>query len=80
MKVYVASSWRNKLQPDVVAIIRAAGHEVYDFRNPEEGELEELDSRRVRSWAQSSVSRKGLSQGHGRLARMRCLCSGYALR
>lgn len=34
MKVYVASSWRNEHQPEVVAAIRAAGHEVYDFRNP----------------------------------------------
>lgn len=34
MKVYVASSWRNTIQPDVVQALRAAGHEVYDFRNP----------------------------------------------
>jgi hypothetical protein len=34
MKIYVASSWRNKLQPDVVARLRMAGHEVYDFRHP----------------------------------------------
>lgn len=34
MKVYVASSWRNPQQPEVVAAIRALGHEVYDFRNP----------------------------------------------
>ena len=35
-KIYVASSWRNKYQPEVVAALRAAGHEVYDFRNPEQ--------------------------------------------
>lgn len=34
MKVYVASSWRNERQPEVVEALRAAGHEVYDFRNP----------------------------------------------
>ena len=34
MKVYVASSWRNKRQPAVVAALRLDGHEVYDFRNP----------------------------------------------
>ncbi len=34
MKIYVASSWRNKLQPGVVHTLRTAGHEVYDFRNP----------------------------------------------
>ncbi len=34
MKIYVASSWRNMLQPGVVAALRAAGHEVYDYKNP----------------------------------------------
>lgn len=34
MKIYVASSWRNLLQPGIVSILRNAGHEVYDFRNP----------------------------------------------
>ena len=40
MKVYVASSWRNERQPEVVQAIRAAGHQVYDFRNPNEGNRE----------------------------------------
>jgi len=35
MKVYVASSWRNQKQPEVVSALRAQGHDVYDFRNPE---------------------------------------------
>jgi hypothetical protein len=34
MKIYVASSWRNEKQPEVVRALRAAGHDVYDFRNP----------------------------------------------
>ncbi len=34
MKIYVASSWRNEFQPEVVKILRSLGHEVYDFRNP----------------------------------------------
>ncbi|MEW6210619.1 MAG: hypothetical protein AB1631_19805 [Acidobacteriota bacterium] len=34
MKIYVASSWRNEMQPVVVQALRDAGHEVYDFRNP----------------------------------------------
>lgn len=34
MKVYVASSWRNLIQPDVVKMLVEAGHDVYDFRNP----------------------------------------------
>jgi cell wall-associated NlpC family hydrolase len=34
IKVYVASSWRCKHQPEAVRELRAAGFEVYDFRNP----------------------------------------------
>ena len=30
--IYVASSWRNPRQPGIVQALRAAGHEVYDFR------------------------------------------------
>ncbi len=37
MKIYVASSWRNSLQPWVVTLLREQGHEVYDFRNPPGG-------------------------------------------
>jgi hypothetical protein len=37
MKIYVASSWRNPHQQDVVGALRAAGHDVYDFRNPAPG-------------------------------------------
>lgn len=32
--VYLASSWRNPAQPEAVFRLRAAGHKVYDFRNP----------------------------------------------
>jgi hypothetical protein len=32
--VYVASSWRNPMQPGVCATLRAAGIDHYDFRNP----------------------------------------------
>jgi len=38
MNIYVASSWRNPYQPEVVAHLHALGHEVYDFRNPVEGD------------------------------------------
>lgn len=38
MKIYLASSWRNSRQPDVLAALRADGHEVYDFRNPAPGD------------------------------------------
>ncbi len=32
--VYVASSWKNLHQPSIVAALRSAGIECYDFRNP----------------------------------------------
>ena len=38
MKIYVASSWRNPHQPEVVSSLRVQGHEVYDFRHPPEGD------------------------------------------
>ncbi len=34
MKVYVASSWRNAVQPEVVRLLRAEGFDVYDFKDP----------------------------------------------
>ena len=37
MKIYVASSWRNVLQPAIVLALRRCGHDVYDFRNPAPG-------------------------------------------
>ena len=36
-KIYVASSWRNQAQQRVVKELRTAGFEVYDFKNPVEG-------------------------------------------
>lgn len=36
-RIYVASSWRNAIQPSVVAALREAGHVVYDFRHPAAG-------------------------------------------
>lgn len=38
MRIYVASSWRNPYQQNVVGFLRALGYEVYDFRNPKEGD------------------------------------------
>lgn len=56
MKLYVASSWRNPHQPEVVARLRGEGHEVYDFRHPTPGEngfsWSDVDS----SWQRWSVS------------------------
>lgn len=36
-RIYLASSWRNPIQPQAVQMLRDAGHEVYDFRNPAPG-------------------------------------------
>ncbi len=36
-KIYVASSWRNTIYPTVIEILKADGYNVYDFRNPAEG-------------------------------------------
>lgn len=38
MKLYLASSWRNPYQPATVEVLRAVGHEVYDFRHPPGGD------------------------------------------
>jgi hypothetical protein len=38
MKIYVASSWRNPIQQEIVTHLRNAGHDVYDFRNPAPGQ------------------------------------------
>ena len=37
-RIYLASSWRNAEQPELVIKLREWGHEVYDFRNPEPGD------------------------------------------
>lgn len=34
LRLYVASSWRNTIYPNVVLSLRAAGFDPYDFRNP----------------------------------------------
>jgi len=38
MKLYVASSWRNPHQQQIVAWLRELGHEVYDFQHPPGGD------------------------------------------
>jgi hypothetical protein len=35
--IYLASSWRNPFQQEIVNVLRDAGHVVYDFKNPSEG-------------------------------------------
>jgi len=36
MNIYVASSWRNDRQPEVVEALKRGGYQVYDFRHPGE--------------------------------------------
>jgi hypothetical protein len=37
-RVYIASSWRNPLQKQMVDLFREAGHQVYEFKNPHDAE------------------------------------------
>lgn len=37
-QIYLASSWRNELQPTVLRELRKAGHSVYDFCHPLPGD------------------------------------------
>jgi nucleoside 2-deoxyribosyltransferase len=37
-KIYLASSWRNAQQPEILKLLEDEGHKVYDFRNPFEGQ------------------------------------------
>lgn len=37
-KIYVASSWRNAMQADIVKALKSDGHLVYDFKNPRPGD------------------------------------------
>lgn len=43
LKVYVATSWRNEYQPEVVRALREDGHQVYDFRDSEGFHWSEVD-------------------------------------
>lgn len=45
MKIYVASSWRNTYQPQVVRVLRLEGHEVYDFKDSEGFHWSEVDEK-----------------------------------
>ena len=43
MKIYVASSWRNRYQPVVVKLLRGRGHSVYDFKDTDGFHWSEVD-------------------------------------
>jgi hypothetical protein len=61
MRIYVASSWRNTIQPHVVEVLRAEGHEVYDFKNPKPGD-------EGFHWSEIDPGWKGWSPGEFRKA------------
>ncbi len=63
MRLYVASSWRNQRQPEVVEALRAE-HEVYDFRNPSPGDKGFAWSEIDPDWATWSASRYMLALAH----------------
>ena len=77
-KVYVASSWRNELQPQVVSRLRAAGYDVYDFRNPSpddcgfhwseiDPEWQRWDARTFRAHLGHKLATKGFWRDYGAL-------------
>lgn len=37
LSIYIASSWRNDFQPDIVTRLRSHGYMVYDFKGPGDG-------------------------------------------
>ena len=54
-KIYVASSWRNMVQPKVVERLLRDGHQVYDFKNPRPGDNGFHWSEIDRDWKQWST-------------------------
>jgi hypothetical protein len=56
-RIYVASSWRNSHYPAVVQALRDAGHDTYDFRNPEPGDTGFQWSAIDPNWETASVER-----------------------
>jgi nucleoside 2-deoxyribosyltransferase len=64
MKIYVASSWRNTIQPGVVNDLRNDGHDVYDFRQPVPGDNGFHWSEIDKAWQTWSPSQFRLSLTH----------------
>jgi len=64
MKIYLASSWRNAYQPDVVGQLRGSGHDVYDFRHPAPGDKGFHWSEIDQGWREWSVPKYRIGLGH----------------
>ena len=64
MKIYVASSWRNEYQQQVVAELRSAGHEVYDFKHPAQGSAGFHWSEIDKNWQNWTTDQYRAALGH----------------
>lgn len=42
-KIYLASSWRNDYQPQILEFLRASGYDVYDFKDADGFKWSEID-------------------------------------
>jgi len=75
-RIYLASSWRNQLQPTVLSLLRSQGHEVYDFRHPRPddvgfgwpqlnlGDQKSWDVMAFREALEHPVARRGFKQDY----------------
>lgn len=51
MNIYVASSYKNKLQPEIVLLLQNLGHEVYDFfKNPHSFDWKNINKDQSDHW------------------------------
>ena len=63
-KIYVASSWKNNFQKQIVTLIRNLGHQVYDFHHPDDCkevfQWEDIDP----SWKEWSLEQYNKALSH----------------
>lgn len=77
MRIYVASSWRNRFQPGVVAVLRDLGHEVYDFKDSDGFSWKECGAGDSEGWDygdwQQALKHKAAERGFARdMAALAC--------
>lgn len=79
LRIYLATSWRNPLQPLVLHALRSAGMLVYDFRNPSRGQSgfswrdvdpdwKEWDGEKYAAGLQSPIAERGFRSDMDALA------------
>lgn len=54
-RIYLASSWKNKLYPKLLLALRKRGHEVYDFRNADSAASFKMKPTRTASEARAAI-------------------------